>query len=211
LVQDSSDDAEEQADKASIDDSDDDEMIAEMLGEISDDEEREELAEAVIRKHEARQQIRSGKRTFAQAKATIREIKRSRKRFFPRKANLAKFKGSRKPGFGPPKKHSSGQGPPCFRCGSTKHLIKDCPEPSPSATGGQARYASARCSAWAVRQIKMPSAKEQKGKERRDSGRDRKRSRSRDRGRSRDRRRSSLEEEERRLEQELNELREGQS
>ena len=56
----------------------DDEADALLFGETSDSEEKSALAEILGAKHKARSQIKFARRTFAQAKPTVKQLKLSR-------------------------------------------------------------------------------------------------------------------------------------
>ena len=121
-------------------DQSDSELEAQLLNELSDDEDRTALAEALIAKHDAKTQIKSARRSYAQAKATVREIKKTRRKFFPRNRNAHSamansFQRKDKRAQFPKKVIKTKTKLPCFRCGKTDHLIADCPNPPPSNTG----------------------------------------------------------------------------
>ena len=62
-----------------------------LVNELSDEEERAELAEALVVKAEGKRRMKQGRRTFLQAKTLVREIRkqRTKPRFFPKaRANL---------------------------------------------------------------------------------------------------------------------------
>ena len=122
-----------------------------MLGELSDDDERSELEQALALMHDSKVKKKQAQRTFVQARAVVREIKKGRKFFRPRKANAAfpSRNSSNKLPKTPtssrsqskPRSHSQSTSKPtssktgkpemkCFRCGGD-HPIKDCSEPKP--------------------------------------------------------------------------------
>ena len=121
----------------------DSEQEAQLLDQLSDDDEKAALAEALIAKYDAKTQIKSARRSYAQAKATVREIKKTRRRFFPRSRNansITAYSFQRKDKRSPlSKRLVKGSKPkpklPCFRCGDPDHLIAQCPKPPPSNTG----------------------------------------------------------------------------
>ena len=117
-----------------LSDQSDSELEAQLLNELSDDEDRTALAEALIAKHDAKTQIKSARRSYAQAKATVREIKKTRRKFFPRNRNAHSamanaFQRKDKRAQFPKKVIKTKTKLPCFRCGKTDHLIADCPNP----------------------------------------------------------------------------------
>ena len=69
-----------------------DEADAQLATERSDEEERDEFANAIVARQEGKRMMNQGRRTFMQAKTLIRDIRktRGRPRFFPKaKANLS--------------------------------------------------------------------------------------------------------------------------
>jgi hypothetical protein len=63
------------------------ESDAQMLREMSDEEDKVELAEALALKASGRHMVKQGRRTFTQAKALVREVRTQRKKpmFFPKR------------------------------------------------------------------------------------------------------------------------------
>ena len=135
------------------------EAILELL---SDDDEKQNLCEAIKAFTQGQKQMKSGRRTFTQAKAMIRDIKKQRKpMFFQRRkpnksfaleddeeeAHFSNFNKDKKNKF-PKKKpfYSTRPAAPsahadavdvfkmqCFNCGKKGHLVRDCKSSRPSA------------------------------------------------------------------------------
>ena len=131
-----------------------------LLAELSDEEEKGELQEALATMHDARGKKKQAQRTFVQARAVVRDIKKSRRFFRPRKANAAftrfptakkQQRSSSQPARNqsphPNKKVSGGTQKTgssgtkrCFRCGSKDHVIAECSDPRPGTTSSSANY-----------------------------------------------------------------------
>ena len=129
---------------------------AQLIAELSDEEERDEFANAVVARNEGKRMMNQGRRTFIQAKTLIRDIRKTRgkPRFFPKTkhANMtddflaeafAQFVNKAKQ----PKRSSSqpsrlaiastaynqkSGNKGCYKCGKTDHQFKDCTKNLPA-------------------------------------------------------------------------------
>jgi hypothetical protein len=121
---------------------------ANMLRDMSDEEEKTALAEALLAKHEGKRMMKTGRRTFTQAKALVREIRktRSKPRFFSKRkpqqagaldeiaALFNKLSQSKKHKRTNPKKYIAANSTVveqanglCYRCGKSDHHYNQCP------------------------------------------------------------------------------------
>jgi hypothetical protein len=121
------------------------EVCEAMLCAISDGEDRVALDEAYSIMTDSRQKKKSAQRTFVQARAVVKDIRKSRRFFKPKKANVVDDalvvtkkpfpKRASTPSSSrtrAPSSNSKGMlEKACFRCGSKSHVIADCPKPKP--------------------------------------------------------------------------------
>ena len=138
--------------------SDMDEQDAQLIADLSDEEERDELANAIVARSEGKRMMNQGRRTFMQAKTLIRDIRRTRgkPKFYPkpRTAHLAdelinfvtKNKRTTRSSSQPsrPAAHKNQKSGPklCFKCGLPDHEFKDCTK----KTSSKANLAIEDCS-----------------------------------------------------------------
>ena len=125
-----------------------------LANHMSDDEEKQDLCNALINKWTGKKQFQKGRRTYTQAKAVIRTIRRSRQGRFNRRtksyANSMTTPKQKRPQSkkramsNPPKTNTpsanaagrsnslgrDGNSKLCFICGSESHLARDCPKNS---------------------------------------------------------------------------------
>ena len=116
------------------------------LAEISDGEDRVELESALATMHDARNKKRIAQRSFVQARAIVRDIRKNRRFFRPRKEkahaamNASKrFPTPKRRSTSTPQNNKGNANTPrrrCYRCGSEDHEIKDCTKPKPTTPSG---------------------------------------------------------------------------
>ena len=132
--------------------SEDGERDGALLAEMSDSEERATFSKCLIVMDDAKRNIKHQRRTFAQAKAVVREIRRNRLPKFKvkRTAHAVMNKNNGQKPF-KPKTRAHSTGPKvqttahavvnrvrdvklmaCFRCGKKGHLARDCSQPMPA-------------------------------------------------------------------------------
>lgn len=109
--------------------------IAALLGSSCEEDDRTALAEAYQIMRTSRDTMKKARRSFTQAKALVRDVKKQRKgNFFRRKDSAAahaanelrlKVKNMTRP-------QNNAKDGLCFRCGKKGHIAKDCKQPPPT-------------------------------------------------------------------------------